>query len=104
MRRGESRLPAATAVLAALVLQAVLSEQLVPGPRLVLPGLELALLLGLVAADPSRLTEQSRDLRVLSIGLVTVVGVVNAYALVNLVDRLVYGHGTGRALLSAAAG
>jgi hypothetical protein len=104
VRRGESRLPAALAVAAALGLQTALSEQVVPGPVFLLPGIEALLLVALVAADPSRLTTESRDLRVLSIAMVGVVGLVNATALVVLVDRLVNGHGSGRSLLGAAAG
>ncbi len=101
--RGESRLPAVLAVLAVLGLQVSLSAGVVPGPRYAVPALEGLLALGLLAADPSRLTAESRDLRWASIGLVAVVGLVNAVALGRLVDRLVNGRSTGRELLAESA-
>ena len=105
MTRAETRFPAGVAVLVALLAQTLLSDALVPGPRLLLPGIEALLLVGLIAADPSRLTAESRDLRIASIGLIAVVALVNGWALVSLVDRLVNGHGgPGRDLLGAAAG
>lgn len=104
MSRGESRLPAALAVGVAIAAQALLSDQLVPGPQYLLPGIEALLLVGLVAADPNRLTVESKDLRLLSIGLICVVALVNAVTLVLLVDKLVGGGGIGRDLLAAATG
>ena len=103
--RPESRWPAAAAVLAVLVLQVTLTARLVPGPRLLLPGLEALLLGGLLAADPNRLTVESRDLRLPSLGLTALVAAVNAVALGVLVHRLVAGTGgSGRQLLASAAG
>ncbi|MCW2600720.1 MAG: hypothetical protein JWM02_2549 [Frankiales bacterium] len=105
MRRGESRLPASMALAAAIASQALLSEQLVPGPRFLLPGIEALLLVGLLAADPNRVTVESKDLRLLSIVLIAVVALANAASLVALVNELVNGGGgTGKALLSAATG
>jgi uncharacterized membrane protein len=88
----------------AVATQVLLSSRLVPGPTFLLPVLEVVLLLGLVAADPSRLTAESKDLRLLSLGLIGVVAVANAIALVRLVNQLVGGGGSGRQLLAAAAG
>jgi hypothetical protein len=103
--RHESRLPAGVAVLVALTAQLTLSSGLVPGPAWVLPSVEGALLLGLLAAEPGRLTAQSKDLRLASIALIAVVSLSNALALARLVDRLVNGHGgLGRDLLAQAAG
>lgn len=105
MRRHESRLPAGVAVLVALTSQLTLSAGLVPGPAWVLPSLEGVLLVGLLAAEPGRLTAQSKDLRLASIALIAVVSLSNAVALARLVDRLVNGHGgLGRDLLAQAAG
>ena len=104
LRRGESRFAAAAAVAVGIAAQTLLSAQLVPGPRLLLPAIEAVLLLGLVAADPNRLTAESKDLRLLSIGLIVVVALANAAALIRLVDQLVGGKGSGRELLAAAAG
>ena len=103
--RAESRWPAAAAVLAAVVVQVFFTDRLVPGPTLLLPGLEALLLVGLLIADPSRLTRESKDLRVLAVTLIGIVALVNAVALGTLVNRLVgSGIANGRQLLTAAAG
>jgi uncharacterized membrane protein len=81
-----------------------LSSRLVPGPTYLLPALEVLLLIGLVAADPNRLTAESRDLRLPSLVLIGLVATANGIALVRLIDRLVGGGGSGRQLLTAAAG
>lgn len=87
-----------------VVAQLLLPESLVPGPNWVLPAIEGILVAGLVAADPSRLTRESKDLRLLALGVITVVGVVNAVSLVLLVDRLVSGtFSNGATLLGSAA-
>jgi hypothetical protein len=104
VRRGESRIPASLTVVAVLAAQTLLSDQLVPGPRLLVPGLEALLLVGLLAADPSRLSEESKDLRLVSIAFIALLGFANGYALVTLVSRLVSGGGNGRELLAAASG
>jgi hypothetical protein len=102
--KGESRWPAAAAVVGALSAQLLLSPELLPGPAWLLPALEGLVLAGLVAADPNRLTAESRDLRVPALGLLALVAVGNTWALVRLVDVLVNGGGNGRDVLSAAAG
>ncbi|MCU1602691.1 MAG: conserved rane protein of unknown function [Frankiales bacterium] len=104
MKRGESRWPAAAAIVVALASELLLSPALLPGPAWLLPGLEGVLLTGLVAADPNRLTQQSRDLRLPSLALLGVIAAGNTWALVNLIDELVNGGGNGRDVLSAAAG
>jgi hypothetical protein len=104
VRRGESRLPAAAAVVVALAAELLLAPSLLPGPAWLLPGLEALLLVGLVAADPNRLTDESRDLRLLSLALIAVIAAGNTWALARLIDLLVNGGGNGRTVLSAAAG
>ena len=104
MRRGESRLPAAAAVAVALAAQLLLSPDLLPGPPALLPGVEALLLVGLVVADPNRLTPESRDLRLPSLAFIAVVALGNAWCLVRLIDRLVNGGGSGREVLADAAG
>lgn len=105
LKAGETRWPAAAAVAAALLVQVFFTDRLVPGPPLLLPGLEALLLVGLLAADPSRISRESRDLRALAVVVILTVGAVNAVALVSLVNRLL-GSGLvdGRELLGAAAG
>ncbi len=55
-RHGEARLPPALAVLVAIALYALLPESLVLGPRFLIPALEAALLIALVATNPWRMT------------------------------------------------
>jgi hypothetical protein len=101
--RGESRFPAAIAILTAMALYFLLPGPLILGPRAVVPVLELALLVPLVLANPRRLTRESSVLRVLSICLVLLIALGNAVALVLLVDQLVNAHAKhGGALLVSA--
>ena len=87
-----------------MLAQLLLPESLLPGPNWLLPAVESVLAVGLVAADPSRLTAESKDLRLLALLLIGVIGLVNAGSLVLLVHRLVYGHfADGAMLLGSAA-
>ena len=102
---GESRYPAAAAVVAAVLLYAALPSALVVlGPRYLIPALELLLLVPLLVGNPRRMTRQTRQLRVVSIGLILLIAVANTVALVVLVDVLVNGSAKdGGALLIGAA-
>ena len=101
---GEARLPAAVAVIVAIGLYGLLPEPLLVGPRLVVPVLELALFIPLVAANPRRMTRQNRLLRRTSIALVLLIAAANGSSLVLLVRALVSGRThEGNLLLLAAA-
>jgi hypothetical protein len=101
---GETRLPAAIAVVVAIALYAALPAQLLLGPRFVVPALEVALFIPLVAVNPRRMTRQNVWLRRLSLTLVLVIALANAAALVLLVGELVSGSADqGKDLLLAAA-
>jgi hypothetical protein len=102
---GESRWPAAVAVVVALILQVLLPNTLTPGPRYAVPALELALLVPLMIANPSRLTTESRDVRILSIALIGLVNAANLVSLALLVHHLL-GHAKtdGHQLILAGAG
>ncbi len=89
---GEPRLPAAVAVLAAVALYSLLPTKLLIQPRFVVPVLELALFIPLVAANPRRMTRGNRGLRRLAIALVLLIAASNAVALVLLIRQLVAGH------------
>jgi hypothetical protein len=104
VRRRESRVAAGLALAVVIAAQTVLAYQLVPGPRYLLPAVEALLVLGLLATDTKYLNPEAALLRRFSIGLITVVAVVNAIALIRLIDHLVGGAASGRDLLSAAAG
>ncbi|MDT7539845.1 MAG: hypothetical protein QOI82_3430, partial [Actinomycetota bacterium] len=69
-----------------------------------LAAAEAVLIVGLLAADPNRLTVESKDLRVLALAVIAVVGLVNAASLVLLVHKLVNGtFSDGATLLGSAA-
>jgi hypothetical protein len=102
-RQGEHRLPAAIAILVAIVLYALLPEQLLVGPRLVIPSVEIVLLVTVVAINPRRLTRQTRFSRTASLILTGVVLVSNLLALILLVHDLVANPASdAKALLLAA--
>jgi uncharacterized membrane protein len=88
---GEARWPMAGAVLAAIVLNALLPDEVRVGPRWPLPLVEALLLAAIVAGDPGKIDRRSRALRTLSIALVTVL-VLNALtATVMLISELIDG-------------
>jgi hypothetical protein len=102
-RRGEARLPAVAATLIAIALYLFLPQQLLIAPRYVLPGLELLLLIPLIAINPRRMTRQTKTARVLSLTLVLLIAASNLTALGMLVHDLVSaGVKNGRSLLVAA--
>ena len=101
--RGESRWPVVAAVSAAVALQVVLPNRFAPGHRLV-PGLELALLIGTVIAHPGRITGVSRWLRPATLVVVAMISASNAWSLVRLVQQIVAGQqDDALALLSSGA-
>ena len=103
-RPGETRLPAAVAVVGAILLYTALPSQLLLGPRYVVPGLELILFVPLMLANPRRMSRQNRHLRRLSIALLLLIAVSNLAALVLLIRALVTGQATAGGQLLGAAG
>jgi hypothetical protein len=102
-RAGEPRLPAACAVVVAGALYAALPNTLLIAPRFVVPALELALFVPLVAVNPRRMVRENRVLRRLSIALVLVIAAANAVALILVLIELVSGQAShGKQLLLAA--
>jgi uncharacterized membrane protein len=103
--QGESRIPAALAVVAALLLYVLLPNRLTVGPNWLLPSLEVALLIPLIVANPARLTRESRNLRWLSLALIALVSLANVTSLSLLVHFLLRGgKAGGRQLIYAAIG
>ena len=100
--QGENRFPPAAAVLVAMVLYALLPEQLLLGPRLLIPAVEVVLLIALLVTNPRRLTRETRVSRLSSLALITVVILTNLAALAFLVHQLVTAPVAGRNLLLAA--
>ncbi len=101
---GEERWPAAMAIGAAIALQFALPERLAIGPRGLLPGLEVALALGIVVANPRRVDRRSAWLRGASVALIALTSLVNGWSSLELIRELIAGslNGAG-ALLGTGA-
>lgn len=90
--RGEHRWPTVVAVAVAVTLQVVLPDQLVLHPRWLLPGIELALLVLLIGANPIRLVRVHSALRMASLALVAGLTVANIGSAGLLIDGLLAGR------------
>ena len=90
--RAEPRWPVSLSVIAAITLQLVVSAKLALHPRFVLPGLEVALLLGLNLANPLRIERASRPVRTASILLIVLISAANAASAALLVKAIVTGQ------------
>ena len=102
-KRGETRLPPLLAVVVAGALYAALPEALLVGPRFLIPGIELLLLLALTTTNPWRLTRQTRWSRLASLALSALVVLSNLLTLILLVHILVSAkNAQGGTLLVAA--
>ncbi|NMH99321.1 DUF1345 domain-containing protein [Pseudonocardia sp. K10HN5] len=104
--RGESRWPVAAVIVVAIGLQVALPDRLALQSRWLLPALEVALLVALVAANPHRLSRESRLLRTASLALVGVISLANGWSATALVIGLVrggMGDDAGPLLITGAA-
>jgi uncharacterized membrane protein len=81
----------AGAVLAAMVLTILLPDTVRLGPTWVLPLIEGVLLVAVIAGDPVTISRRSRELRALSIVLVSVLVLGALWATVLLIDDLIHG-------------
>jgi hypothetical protein len=81
----------AGAVLAAMVLTILLPDAVRLGPRWVLPLIEGVLLVAVIAGDPVTVSRRSRELRALSIVLVSVLVLGALWATVQLIGDLIHG-------------
>jgi uncharacterized membrane protein len=97
--------PARGAIVVATILYLFLPNELIPGPRWVVPGLEMAILLVLTTFTPHRTKQASPLRRVLVIALVALVTVANLINLGLLVHALLQGGvQNGRLLILASVG
>jgi uncharacterized membrane protein len=103
---GEHRWQMAVAVLLAIVLQIAVPNRLAFHPRWVMPALEGALILFLLAANPGRITRPSAVLRAAGLVMVAAINFANFWSLGLLIHGLVTGHegqnATGLLLTGAA--
>jgi len=88
---GEARCPMAGAVIAAIVLTFLLPKGVRPGPAWLLPVIEGVLLVALIIGDPGEIDRRSRQLRWLSIGLVSLLVISSLWATVELISDLIHG-------------
>ena len=88
---GERRLPVAIAVVVAIALQTLLPDNLVIHPPWLLPALEGALGVGLIAANPVRISRTSTTLRAASVTLIVLISLANAWSTVLLIRGLLNG-------------
>ena len=100
--QGEHRLPPAAAVLVAGVVYATMPSSLTLGPRYIIPVVEAALLVALVATNPVRLLRQTRWSRWLSLGLAGMVVLTNLVSLGLLVTAVADPKTAASSLLVAA--
>lgn len=98
---GENRLWPALAVVVAALAYSVLPDNLLVGPRLAIPAVELVLLAALLVTNPRRIVRQTRWSRGISIALACLLIVTNLVALAMLVRALTSGKPDGLPLLLA---
>ncbi|GGU49469.1 hypothetical protein GCM10010211_12050 [Streptomyces albospinus] len=89
--KGEPRWPSTLAVLVAVALQFQLPERLAIHPEWLLPTLETALLIALVAANPYRIERASKLYRWAGLVLIAMISAANGWSAVHLVMGLVRG-------------
>ncbi|MBP2702397.1 DUF1345 domain-containing protein [Microbispora sp. RL4-1S] len=101
----EGRWTAAAAVVLVILIHVWLPDPLDIQPPWLMPVLESALLVGLVAANPITLSRESRLIRVASIALIAAISAANAWIIGREVLRLVNGveHDPVRLLSTGAA-
>jgi hypothetical protein len=100
----EPRWPAALATLVAIVLFAALPDQLITGPRFLIPGLLTAVLIPLWLAAPTRHHRERRHIRTVGIALIALVNLANIATLVLLLRELLHGGviSNGKTLIASS--
>jgi len=88
---GEARWPVSVAMAAAITLQVALPDGLNVASRFLLPAVETAILVVLLAINPRRIDRVSRPLRSLGLTLIAVASLANGYSAVVLISGLVNG-------------
>lgn len=87
--KGEHRWPTVLAIAVAIVLQVRLPDEFMPVSPWLLPGIETLLGVVLLVTNPFRIDRESRVLRVIGIGLLSILGIATAWSVVVLVIGLV---------------
>jgi hypothetical protein len=96
IEHGDPYWPAQLAVGLAIALSLALTDQIMIGPRWLLPGVEGILLVALVVVAPARATVHRVGERRFALAVIGLVSLVNVVLLGRLVDHLINGgHGVG---------
>lgn len=95
--QGEQRWPFALAIVVMIGLQLALPARFMLGGRWVLPAVEVVIIGVLIAANPGRMERRTPMLRRLSLGLIAIASLGNAWSVVQLVRDLVLGAEIGSA-------
>lgn len=89
---GERRWGVTVFVALTIIAQLVLPSEYGIHPRWLGPAVEAAVLVVLVIAHPSRMSQRSMVLRIASHGMIGLVAATNTFALVSLIHDVVTGH------------
>jgi uncharacterized membrane protein len=90
---GESVVPAAIAILVAIVLEATLAARVANRPQWAVTALSVALLIAVVVVNPRRLDRRSRSLRLLMLLVIGLISLANIASGARLVIDLVNEQG-----------
>jgi hypothetical protein len=104
--QAEHRWPATIAWTALIALQWLLPDRLTPGPRWLLPAVEVAIAVVLVAANPVRMRRATPALRMLALSLISVASLGTVWSVGMLIKDIASGYDVGSAaqLLGTGAG
>jgi len=89
--RGEARAPVVIVLLVVIGSFFLMPEQLLPGPKWLMPAILASFLVALVVTDPGRIDRRSVGVRRIRMGLVVVLVGGTAWATVNLTTDLING-------------
>jgi uncharacterized membrane protein len=88
---GEPRWPVSLAVAVAIALQLVLPNKIAFRPHWLLPTVQGLMLIGIIAANPTRIDKETTRLRTATIALIGVSSIANAWSAGRLIVHLVQG-------------
>ena len=86
---GESRWPVTAGVVTVIILQLVLPDRYALHPRYLLPLLEVALLLGLIAANPVRFQREHPIVRWGSLAMTVLIALANFGSIIRLINQII---------------